>query len=302
MPNYTKSNERLNSIKWSEIFEYTKESASFLRWKHKRKARNNSLVNRSNNNQAGGINSENYLSLNYEKNLYSIPKIIWIMHNGPIPDGYSVYFKDHDKLNASIENLYLRETYLKLDEKYSDSLKDYLQYDESSPSGLRWISKASKSSKIANGDVVGSLDEQDGYWKLHGLGHSYKIHRIIWFLHNGKIPKGLWIDHINGNRSDNRIINLRIVVPALNGRNRTMSKNNNIGYTGISYYEGFNHRGTLIRRYTVSVVFNGKWKTRGFSCVKYGDDLALKLAIETRDKLIDEVNKQGAGYTDRHGK
>ena len=37
------------------------------------------------------------------------------------------------------------------------------------------------------------------------------------------------------------------------------------------------------------------------SCLKYGDELVLKLALECKDELLTQMNEQGAGYTDRHG-
>jgi hypothetical protein len=42
-------------------------------------------------------------------------------------------------------------------------------------------------------------------------------------------------------------------------------------------------------------------KSKAFSCLKYGDEEALRLALEWRDKTIKEINEQGAGYTERHG-
>jgi len=293
--------ERLNTTAWSEIFNYSPDSATFLTWKHKRLSKGGGYADRINNGIAGGVTKENLLTIHYKKSGYSIPKIVWIMHNGVIPDNYSVYFKDNDTLNAAIENLYLKETNPEAIEKYSEDLKRYLKYDTTSPSGLRWISKFSKSSTNSVGDVAGSLDTSDGYWKLHALGNHYKIHRIIWFLFNGKIPKNLWIDHMNGIRNDNRIENLRTVLPSVNCRNRTMSKNNITGFNNISYYEGFSKTGVFISRYTVRVNVDRSSKTFGFSCIKYGKEQALALAIKKQAELVKEANENGAGFTERHG-
>lgn len=46
-------------------------------------------------------------------------------------------------------------------------------------------------------------------------------HRFIWEAFNGEIPEGMEIDHINTNRSDNRLENLRLVSSSENKRNPT---------------------------------------------------------------------------------
>lgn len=66
--------------------------------------------------------------------------------------------------------------------------------------------------------------------KKLGLLHRFLLHA----------PKGKYVDHINGDTKDNRISNLRICTNKENIRNRSVSKNNTTGYTGVSkhgYYE-----------------------------------------------------------------
>lgn len=53
----------------------------------------------------------------------------------------------------------------------------------------------------------GSLDK-DGYLIIKVKGHQFKAHRIVWLLCKGDFPKRE-LDHINRNRTDNRIENLR---------------------------------------------------------------------------------------------
>lgn len=303
MANIEQAHERLNSKNWGEIVNYSVSSPTFLEWKSPTRKGKGGAETKRTSMVAGGINSQGFLVFTNEKRPYSIPKIVWIMHNGPIPDGYTIWFSDGDRLNARIENLVLQQETSELPEKYSESLKDYLEYDTNSPSTLRWKSKISKNSKQMLGDVAGSLDSSDGYWKLHGLGYYYKVHRIVWFFHYGKIPKDFFIDHINGDRSNSRIENLRLVTRNGNARNRCKNKNNTSGHNMITYYEGVNHRGTLIQRFVVAISIPEKGRiNKAFSCVKYGKDNALRMAIEFRDARLKEINEAGAGYTERHGK
>lgn len=67
------------------------------------------------------------------------------------------------------------------------------------------------------GDVLGVVNE-NGYVKGTVNGNVYRVHRLIFLYHHGFIPKQ--IDHINGNRSDNRIENLRQATSKENNYNR----------------------------------------------------------------------------------
>lgn len=62
-------------------------------------------------------------------------------------------------------------------------------------------------SRYAN-RVAGCVDKHHGYRFVRVLGHLYRAHRLIWLYVYGHWPKND-IDHINGDRSDNRLVNLR---------------------------------------------------------------------------------------------
>jgi len=293
--------DKLNALDVNDIWVYDETSPTFLRWKHKRVGRNGKLVERANNGVAGCISKYNLLAVNYEKSLYSIPRVVWVMFNGPMPYDKITMFKDGDSTNAKIDNLLHTDNKVELDEKYSQRLHEFLYYDENSPSFLRWKVKSSRGSTMKAGDVAGSLDDTDGYWKLHALGDHYKVHRVIWFLHYGKIPKGYHIDHINRDRADNRISNLRAVPQTINGKNRSKNSNNTTGVNGIAYGEFFNHRGTLIRRYVVTLRCNDVKFHRSFSLNKYGEKKAWELALAAKEEIVKQLKESGAGFTDDHG-
>lgn len=65
-----------------------------------------------------------------------------------------------------------------------------------------------------------------------------RVHRLIWEHVHGQIPDGKEIDHINGNRSDNRISNLRLVSRSENLQNRHRPrKNSRSGVKGVAWDE-----------------------------------------------------------------
>lgn len=72
-----------------------------------------------------------------------------------------------------------------------------------------------------------------GYRQGAVLGVMLKAHRVCWALYYGEWPKK-HIDHVNHNRGDNRISNLRSVTISENCRNRSLPKNNCSGHIGIS--------------------------------------------------------------------
>ena len=54
-------------------------------------------------------------------------------------------------------------------------------------------------------------------------GKQY-THRVVWEQHHGPIPEGMCIDHINNDKRDNRIENLRLVTPEQNNWNNPKAK------------------------------------------------------------------------------
>lgn len=89
--------------------------------------------------------------------------------------------------------------------------------DPTSESGLRWISSGTGRRPDLR---VGSPDTL-GYWKVNYRRKALMVHRIIWEMTHGPIPKGHVIDHMNGDPTDNRIENLRLATGSQNSRNQS---------------------------------------------------------------------------------
>lgn len=85
----------------------------------------------------------------------------------------------------------------------------------------------------------------EGYRHGKILGKWFDAHRMIWVVHYGEWPKG-HIDHINGDRGDNRIVNLRDVPPNKeNNRNIAIPRDNKSGVMGVCWCK--NHKKWHVR-------------------------------------------------------
>ena len=78
--------------------------------------------------------------------------------------------------------------------------------------------KTTRCNRAMKGEESG-YKRTDGYREVRIAGKNHLTHRLIYIMHNGDIEKGLFIDHINGIRTDNRIDNLRVVNPQENAFN-----------------------------------------------------------------------------------
>lgn len=84
------------------------------------------------------------------------------------------------------------------------------------------------------GKIAGTL-RKNGYRIITIDRKGYRAHRLAWFIVNGKFPL-FDIDHINGNRDDNRISNLREATRSQNMENLRAAKSNNTScFLGVSY-------------------------------------------------------------------
>jgi hypothetical protein len=85
--------------------------------------------------------------------------------------------------------------------------------------------------KYAVGDVVGCYDGKR-HWKIHINGRGYNAHRLAWLYVHGRWPPQ-YIDHINGDGCDNRLVNLRESTPRQNQANKRLSKPPKSGFIGV---------------------------------------------------------------------
>lgn len=179
------------------------------------------------------------------------------------------------------------------------ALSERFYYDETSPSCLRYkvniyAGRHKTILKASAGQQVGA--KENGYWSTKVKGKTMKVHRIIWELHYGEILPNFCVDHIDGDRGNNKIINLRVLLKEENTRNCKKRVDNKTGVNGVFLYKSE-------YSYGYQAIWNehGKRRSKLFSFRYYTEEDSFKLACEFRANKIKQLNEAGAGYTERHG-
>lgn len=158
-----------------------------------------------------------------------------------------------------------------------DIFNEYLNY-EPETGKLFWKKKTSNRVKKI-GDECTAVNTH-GYKIVRLFNKLYTQHRIAWLLFYKKLPS-YFIDHINGNRIDNRITNLREANYTLNAQNHGISNVNTSGKIGVSYCNYYN-------KYVSYIDVLGKRKNLGYNstlekAIKVRKEAELKFfGFETR--------------------
>ena len=155
-----------------------------------------------------------------------------------------------------------------------------VKYDESSRTFLTWIGKPSPKSTLRIGEPAGYFHRSSGYHYISISSNRYAIHRIVWTLNNGDIQSGMVIDHIDNNKSNNSISNLRICTYNDNTRNSNKKLKSNSGFKFIHKTD---------RRYSVSWKEGGPTKRyfKRFAISRYETEKhALEAALAFRQQLV----------------
>jgi hypothetical protein len=96
------------------------------------------------------------------------------------------------------------------------------------------------------GDALSSLTDK-GYLRASVGGKSYRVHRLIFLYHHGYMPTQ--VDHIDGNRMNNRIENLREATSSQNNQNRKATSSS--GIKGVIWHK-------QSRKWVASICINRK--------------------------------------------
>jgi len=114
----------------------------------------------------------------------------------------------------------------------AERLKHLLDYN---PETGDFFWKVQRRGKARIGTKAGTHARR-GYWEISIDSHSYVAHRLAWMYVHGVMPSGV-IDHINRNKLDNRISNLRDVTSYLNSKNTGLFSSNSSGVKGAYFHK-----------------------------------------------------------------
>ena len=131
--------------------------------------------------------------------------------------------------------------------------------------------------KKVRGKPVGSMS-RNGYLVTKVDYKRYLVHRLVWLYVHGEFPKDE-IDHINRNKADNRVSNLRDVDRFTNVHNKSKTSNSVSGYTGV-------RRTSNKKRWQAFIHMGGKFMNLG---VYDTIDEALSARVEYKRRVFGDM-------------
>jgi len=165
------------------------------------------------------------------------------------------------------------------------------------------ISRGRKSER--GGKRVNTYIDECGYYRIGIERKTYPLSRIIYQMYYGDLTPEYEVDHIDRDKLNNHITNLRKVLQEVNKRNKTKQKNAGSDNTGVCLNRKHHpapHQDKysdyyVARWYDADGVLRGKH----FRIDKLGAEEAYRQAVEYRAKMIEQLNQQGLNYSDTHG-
>lgn len=155
-----------------------------------------------------------------------------------------------------------------------EKLRELVEYDPGTGDFTRLVSV---SPRALAGRKCGDIDGK-GYVRLRVDGARYLAHRLVWFYIYGAWPENE-IDHINGDRTDNRLVNLREATRAQNAWNARGWRKSASGLKGVSKSCGEG-------RWRARALLNGKEKQIGtYSTREEAEKAYLATAIEAHGEF-----------------
>lgn len=148
-------------------------------------------------------------------------------------------------------------------------------FDYSSDGELVWKVNVSN---VKAGSIAGTT-RKDGYKSIGVQKEKHLLHRLVFLYHTGRMPQ--YIDHIDGDPSNNRIENLRECTLSQNQQNRRVGKDNKSCVKGVSWHK-------KLKKWRATIRHNKEQIHLGM----FDDfDVAVRVANEARMSMHREFHK-----------
>jgi len=131
-------------------------------------------------------------------------------------------------------------------------LKEMFSYDPDT--GLFTNLTVRGHGRIKIGDIAGNI-YANGYRYIEIKGKAFRSCRLVWLYVNGELPTK-FVEHRNGNKSDDRLRNLRLATNSENQANRGAPSNNTSGTKGVRFDSDR-------MKWRAQIMVNGKSKNLG---------------------------------------
>ena len=158
--------------------------------------------------------------------------------------------------------------------KNADNLPSHNQVRETfnyDPATGHFYWRVTLSNRALAGSLAGTK-QVNGYIYIRFDGKMILAHRLAWFYIHGVWPKDL-IDHINGNRADNRLQNLREASLSQNAANGKVRSTNSSGIAGVSWDKSKNG-------WVASITVDGRQIKRRFKNLEDAIDCRMAFIAE----------------------
>lgn len=178
--------------------------------------------------------------------MVQVSHIIWMLEYGEFPTTRLLH-SNGDCLDNRVENL--RKGCIQ------SHNKEYNLTQEILIAQMSYCPETGEFTSV-HGNKIGYLCK-DGYIQITlADGSQRKAHRLAWLYMTGKMPSGI-LDHIDGDRTNNKWDNLREVTYSQNAMNSRFRKNNTSGYKGVSFDK-------RLKRYEAYIWKENKKRSLGF--------------------------------------
>lgn len=125
---------------------------------------------------------------------------------------------------------------VKKNEPSQEELQTVFEYD---PDTGIFVNMNNRSPTALKGQLAGCIGNH-GYRIIVHKKQHYKAHRLAWIYMFGSIPEGLYIDHKDMDKLNNKISNLRLCTKSENHLNRGKQTNNVSGHKGVTWCNNTN--------------------------------------------------------------